>query len=29
MNDLVELFSSIDDFWKTFKPEWDTHLIET
>jgi len=29
MNDLVELFCSIDDFWKTFKSEWDTHLIET
>ncbi len=27
MNDLVELFCSIDDFWKTFKSEWDTHLI--
>jgi len=28
MNDLVELFCSIDDFWKTFKSEWDSHLIE-
>jgi len=28
MRDLVELFCSIDDFWKTFKSEWDTHLIE-
>jgi hypothetical protein len=28
MNDLTELFCSIDDFWKTFKSEWDLHLIE-
>ncbi len=28
MHDLVELFCSIDDFWKTFKLEWDTHLID-
>ena len=27
MNDLVELFCSIDDFWKTFKSEWNAHLI--
>jgi len=27
MNDLVELFCSIDDFWKMFKSEWDTHLL--
>lgn len=27
-NDLVELYSSIDDFWKLFKIEWDKHLIE-
>jgi hypothetical protein len=28
MNDLVELFCSIDDFWKTFKCGWDSHLID-
>ena len=28
MRDLVELFCSIDDFWKTFKSDWDTHLID-
>ena len=28
MNDLVELFCSIDDFWKIFKSEWDSHLID-
>jgi hypothetical protein len=27
MNDLTELSCSIDDFWKTFKSEWETHLI--
>lgn len=29
MNDLVKLFCSIDDFWKTFKSEWEAHLIAT
>ena len=28
MGDLVELYCSIDDFWKFFKSEWDKHLIE-
>jgi len=28
MHDLVELFCSIDDFWKTFKSKWDAHLID-
>lgn len=28
MNNLVELFCSIDDFWKTFKSEWDSHLVD-
>jgi hypothetical protein len=28
MHDLVELFCSIDDFWKTFKSEWNAHLID-
>jgi hypothetical protein len=28
MNDLVTLFCSIDDFWKTFKSEWNAHLID-
>ncbi len=28
MRDLVELFCSIDDFWKTFKSDWDAHLID-
>ncbi len=27
MLDLVELFCSIDDFWETFKSEWNAHLI--
>jgi hypothetical protein len=27
MQCLVELFCSIDDFWKTFKSDWDMHLI--
>ncbi len=26
---LITLFCSIDDFWKTFKNEWDKHLIGT
>lgn len=26
--DLVELYCSIDDFWKNFKADWDKHLIE-
>ncbi len=29
MNDLVKLFCPIDDFWKTFKSEWDAHLIDS
>ena len=28
MRDLVELYCSIDDFWKFFKSEWDKHLID-
>lgn len=28
MSDLVELYCSIDDFWKFFKNEWDKHLID-
>jgi hypothetical protein len=27
--DLVELYCSVDDFWKTFKRDWDRHLIDT
>ena len=27
--DLVELYCSADDFWKTFKRDWDRHLIDT
>lgn len=27
MNALVELYCSVDDFWKHFKNEWDKHLI--
>jgi hypothetical protein len=26
--DLVELYCSVDDFWKSFKNEWDRHLID-
>ena len=26
---LIALFCSIDDFWKTFKNEWEKHLIGT
>ena len=28
MNNLVELYCSVDDFWKQFKNEWDKHLID-
>lgn len=28
MSKLVELYCSVDDFWKQFKNEWDKHLIE-
>lgn len=28
MSDLVELYCSIDDFWKFFKSEWDKHLMD-
>ena len=28
MNGLVELYCSVDDFWKFFKSEWDKHLID-
>lgn len=27
--ELTELYCSIDDFWKSFKIEWDKHLIDT
>lgn len=27
--DLTELYCSVDDFWKSFKEEWDKHLIKT
>ncbi len=27
MNDLVKLFCMIDDFWKTFEPEWKKHQL--
>ncbi len=27
MHDLVELYCSINDFWKTFKAEWDSHQL--
>ncbi len=26
--DLIELYCSVDDFWKSFKNEWDRHLID-
>ena len=26
--DLTELYCSVDDFWKSFKQEWDKHLID-
>ena len=26
--DLIRLYCSIDDFWKSFKKEWDRHLID-
>jgi hypothetical protein len=26
--DLTTLYCSIDDFWKSFKQEWDKHLID-
>jgi len=29
MDDLVALYCSVDDFWKSFKQEWETHLIES
>ena len=29
MNDLTALFCSIDDFWQTFKTEWDQHLLSS
>ena len=28
MSGLVELYCSVDDFWKLFKSEWDKHLID-
>lgn len=28
MSELVELYCSVDDFWKFFKSEWDKHLID-
>ncbi len=27
MNELIELYCSVDDFWKFFKSEWDKHLV--
>lgn len=27
MNELIDLYCSVDDFWKQFKNEWDKHLI--
>lgn len=26
---LIELYCNVDDFWKSFKEEWDKHLIDT
>lgn len=26
---LIELYCTIDDFWKSFKEEWDKHLIDS
>ena len=26
---LVELYCSVDDFWKSFKQEWDKHLLDS
>ncbi len=26
---LVELYCSVDDFWKSFKYDWDKHLIDS
>lgn len=28
MSELIELYCSVDDFWKFFKSEWDKHLID-
>ena len=28
MSELVELYCSVDDFWKFFKSDWDKHLID-
>ncbi|MBS4163788.1 hypothetical protein PRO82_001094 [Candidatus Protochlamydia amoebophila] len=27
--DVTELYCTIDDFWKSFKQEWEKHLIES
>jgi hypothetical protein len=27
--DLTALYCSVDDFWKSFKQEWDKHLIDS
>ena len=27
MHDLTILFCSVDDFWKTFKKDWEEHMI--
>lgn len=29
MNDLTELYCAVDDFWKSFKQEWEKHLIDS
>jgi hypothetical protein len=29
MLDITELYCSVDDFWKSFKPEWDKRLIDS
>jgi hypothetical protein len=29
MEDLTTLYCSVDDFWKSFKQEWEKHLIDT
>lgn len=26
---LTELYCTVDDFWKSFKHEWDMHLIDS
>ena len=29
MEDLTELYCAVDDFWKSFKLDWEKHLLAT